>query len=757
MSKRVKISLEPASVRVPVDITEHGVEIFKEESTFHNKLMENANRIWFERGEWKNISGENLEENVSRKRSRSGTESPSLQDADQQLSQPEKPTLVDGKSATQLPFPDPQKLRESVVGKLNHAKSEIDVALDVINMLLSQRKTSAAKDLVLPPNTLQATYVSRPKQTAKHEAEASKLALGSKRKQLNDASKFLLEKAASLGSSVQAEQDFWDEALEMRRKCWLIQPGSAFQSYPGTAMASGERSFYVQYGFGDVGSKFREPTYAEISRAYDKSNSEDQQGAVQMMIPHTVRLHVVARLVESHIAGLDLNFDYSEKQLSNKAAASNVVDEDYLVFTDSCEQNESLLQQQLQLAQTTVFESELFHEILNEARSSNVDAKFIEDGVSVNIDVHNDLILQLKKDSDIERNHSTDETKTTHLCDYRRVDSVIVNISMHLLLLRRYRYNIIESRRKLFRHHTSSSSGAPVTTTAAHSQLPAANRFSRPAGAGSNAMDSSLTASARHIPLFSFLSSQCKLLALVNRVRHAVSDCIASLCGEGGLDISVHYNMIDTAEQVSEGGAHKLEDGPHNLAINLTVTVIKGQCLRYSLRSPCSIIAQLPQTSLTLTSLQAFTELFKRQLNLLCLQMICDEANHLLQHSDLYPVDHKNIPEKQLWTVDEVEEKVNGLLLCKAADDSAVKASVIWRRVVIEPEDVILNSDSGNTSTNKQFTFIALANKDLQLERLEETLTMGQPQSSVESVLEFRQRARMLLKQWMKDVQKQLT
>lgn len=77
-----------------------------------------------------------------------------------------------------------------------------------------------------------------------------------------------------------------------------------------------------------VGSKFREPTYAEISRAYDKSNSEDQQGAVQMMIPHTVRLHVVARLVESHIAGLDLNFDYSEKQLSNKAAASNVVDED---------------------------------------------------------------------------------------------------------------------------------------------------------------------------------------------------------------------------------------------------------------------------------------------------------------------------------------------------------------------------------------------------------------------------------------------
>jgi hypothetical protein len=56
------------------------------------------------------------------------------------------------------------------------------VALDVINMLLSQSKASAPKDLVLPPNTLQATYVSRPKPTAKLEVDAAKLALGSKRK-----------------------------------------------------------------------------------------------------------------------------------------------------------------------------------------------------------------------------------------------------------------------------------------------------------------------------------------------------------------------------------------------------------------------------------------------------------------------------------------------------------------------------------------------------------------------------------------------
>jgi hypothetical protein len=77
-----------------------------------------------------------------------------------------------------------------------------------------------------------------------------------------------------------------------------------------------------------VGSKFKEPTYAEMTRAYDKTTGTDEQGAVQMLIPHTSRRHVVARLVENHIAGLDLNFDYSEKQIASRATSSTDVDED---------------------------------------------------------------------------------------------------------------------------------------------------------------------------------------------------------------------------------------------------------------------------------------------------------------------------------------------------------------------------------------------------------------------------------------------
>lgn len=208
---------------------------------------------------------------------------------------------------------------------------------------------------------------------------------------------------------------------------------------------------------------------------------------------------------------------------------------------------------------------------MSEARSSNVEAKFIEDGVLVNIDVHNDLVLELKKDSDIVKNGiMATESPEAGLVNSRKFAPIIINISMHLLLLRRYRYNILESKRKLFPSSASSPpSGAPMT--GAHVQPTPTNRFTRPTGAGNTELTSHTR--ARSIPLFSFLSSQCKLLALVNRVRHGISDCIAPLCGEGGLDISVHYEMVGCKPSQS---STKFDNSPQSLAINVTVTVIKG-------------------------------------------------------------------------------------------------------------------------------------------------------------------------------------
>lgn len=67
----------------------------------------------------------------------------------------------------------------------SHAKSEIDVALDVINLLLAQnRPLGLSKDMVLPlpPGSLHATYVAKPKPTSKAQLEAAQLTLGLKLK-----------------------------------------------------------------------------------------------------------------------------------------------------------------------------------------------------------------------------------------------------------------------------------------------------------------------------------------------------------------------------------------------------------------------------------------------------------------------------------------------------------------------------------------------------------------------------------------------
>lgn len=66
--------------------------------------------------------------------------------------------------------------------KKRHAKSEIDVALDVINVLTAgNRHSTTAKDFVVPPGSLAATYVTKPKPTPKAQLESLQLTLGLKR------------------------------------------------------------------------------------------------------------------------------------------------------------------------------------------------------------------------------------------------------------------------------------------------------------------------------------------------------------------------------------------------------------------------------------------------------------------------------------------------------------------------------------------------------------------------------------------------
>ncbi|CAO3629132.1 unnamed protein product [Cunninghamella echinulata] len=58
--KRIKLSLEPCIQSTALDITETGHEIYKTEVSLPDQLMRNVNCIWFERGDWKDITEEDL-------------------------------------------------------------------------------------------------------------------------------------------------------------------------------------------------------------------------------------------------------------------------------------------------------------------------------------------------------------------------------------------------------------------------------------------------------------------------------------------------------------------------------------------------------------------------------------------------------------------------------------------------------------------------------------------------------------------------
>lgn len=258
--------------------------------------MQSVDRIWFERGEWKDISEKSLMASIQRRQ-----QQPALEEEEEDTEAQSTPTENALPSQSLPPGLDIAKLRESVINKLFHAKSEIDVALDVINILAAGNRGSSAavKDLVLPAGSLTATYVTKPKQTTKAQLESVQLNLGLKRTKQKQASDFLKKSAAALKRLVEKEQVFWDEALDLRRNNWHMQANS-----------NAGASFFVQYGYTEVGSDFKEQSVGELKRASD----EDDSHLLQMSLPHGTCRKVAVRISQSHMGKLGLGGQHESEQ-----------------------------------------------------------------------------------------------------------------------------------------------------------------------------------------------------------------------------------------------------------------------------------------------------------------------------------------------------------------------------------------------------------------------------------------------------------
>lgn len=69
---------------------------------------------------------------------------------------------------------------------------------------------------------------------------------------------------------------------------------------------------------------------------------------------------------------------------------------------------------------------------------------------------------------------------------------------------------------------------------------------------------------------------------------------------------------------------------------------------------------RLPQGLVTLNNISEFEALLTREINLICLRMVCDFANDYIRRSADYVRAPASEQAKALWKVDDIEETVNG-------------------------------------------------------------------------------------------------
>ncbi|KAI9489086.1 subunit 17 of mediator complex-domain-containing protein [Zychaea mexicana] len=698
-SKRIKLSLEPSVEKPPTDITDQGEEIYQDEPSLPEKLMEKVDRIWYERGDWRNITEESLKTSIQNKEENDGETSDAINDMQSVV-----PAVQQ-----QPPGFDIVKVRESVVNKLFHAKSEIDVALDVINILLSQnRPGTLSKDAVLPlpAGSLHATYVARPRPTNKAQLESAQLTLGLKRKQQRAASEFLRSSAANLKKLVEVEQTFWDEALDLRRNNWLMQANTAPPAMGGLSVSNAGTSFLVRYGYTDVGSDFSEVSYGEFSRA--EGDDDDANTQTQLNLPHNVQRRLVANVRKCHMERLARQFELSSEVImgtSEKGEEGETKNEP--IPSLSLDTHQSKVQQQLVEAQATVFDAELYSAVLSEAQglTNTNDVHFADEEIIVNVDGHVDLAIQRVQKTKNCSSSNGDVTMTTVKCTTQQMAGRSLDLALRLLLIQRHRFNMWKSRARLLcssrkTQQLLASIGESVTYQGA-SAGPGGNTTgggpgSAPSSSGSGAGGRTSRLQPHHhtqaglavvaprtrkinpvVPILSNALSMCKFWVLFDRVRQLVYDVIEPFSSEGGVDLAVHYEMHSESQQRRKASVCDAYPDVSDMSITLSIAIKKGQFLLFRLHQSGNITVRLPQGLVTLSNISEFQALLIREINLICLRMVCDAANDIVRNSPSYKTATTSEQARLLWKVDDIEEMINGSLWW--ALDPLSGKSHVWR------------------------------------------------------------------------------
>ncbi|RUP14442.1 subunit 17 of mediator complex-domain-containing protein [Jimgerdemannia flammicorona] len=476
----------------------------------------------------------------------------------------------------------------------------------------------------------------------------------------------------------------------MRMHNWMIQARSTNQAGGGPPPGSvgkdtGGKAFHIQYGFGDgelmeFGSRFQEPSTAEIIRAY--SPKKDAPQKMQLALPHKVRRRLRARVVRIEMAGIvaveggagglvagfeggrdmvrDMLLDNDGEDVET---GSDALAPQYGTSTD--------IQQQLADAQWTIFDAELFQEVLREARTI-AGVRMVENQAVLPIDERHELILEYLDADDADPSSTSPTGNPT---------SQTVNLALRLLLSRQHKHNLLHRRDRLLSSISSSAAAAVPVARPGGPRVTVGGPTGPGVGGAPPAAQAAMPTGIL-VPTLNWL----KFWAMCERVRGVVETLVRPMCGVGGMEMRVHFEKLNggrVADAVGAGptlASLERETGwggaIGEVGMVVVVGVVKGPSLRFTLRNPTTILAHLPQTTLTLTSLTEFKDLITREINLMSLRIVCDEANDVLRYKWRHQRrdTRTNVEEDRwLWRVDEVEERSFGSVMWWMGKEKSVR------------------------------------------------------------------------------------
>lgn len=317
--------------------------------------------------------------------------------------------------------------------------------------------------------------------------------------------------------------------------------------------------------------------------------------------------------------------------------------------------------------------------MLSEAQTlaNDNDIRFTDDGVIVTVDGQIDLTIQREEKQD-----DPDHIPKTGSQNWStsQIAGRMLDLSLRLLLLQRHRLNIWKSRAKLLCPNRKTqlllaSMEKPSQISQNVQPTSMSNRLQRIQQPALSVSPSRKQPSP--IPILSPTLSYCKFWVLFDRVRHLIYKYVDPFTGEGGVNMAVHYQMHGpprSTNQQKDICSHY--PGFGDMAISLNISIMKGQFLVFWLHQSGDITVRLPQGLVTLINISEFQALLTREINLICLRMVCDAANDIIKRSHSFKAATASEQARSLWKVDDIEETINGSIWWALGGENSAR---VWR------------------------------------------------------------------------------